>query len=203
MSSRLRGLTQLSKRQDVILNVICVVVATAFFVLAVLNVFYAGDFFTIDSLFLTTVALLLAGVFMISPLYWMYTNGMIRNPFVVDDDGVAQSMESIHFDGTNKLFISVWVWLLALTGIEVYLGYKHLSLHLMLTIVMGLSLIKAALIVAYFMHLRFERLSLFLTLVPMLVVCICLFIILFPDSFRARNLRYQGPPSTEHAGSEK
>jgi cytochrome c oxidase subunit 4 len=59
----------------------------------------------------------------------------------------------------------------------------------MLTILMGLSLVKAALIIAYFMHLRFERLSLVLTIVPALAVCICLLMIFFPDSFRSKNLR--------------
>ncbi|HYR76017.1 MAG TPA: cytochrome C oxidase subunit IV family protein [Pyrinomonadaceae bacterium] len=99
-----------------------------------------------------------------------------------------------HFAGSNKLFISVWVWLLALTGIEVYLGYKHLPVIYMLVILMGASIIKAALIVAYFMHLRFERLNLVLTIVPALVICICLMLLVFfPDSFRARELRYQGP----------
>ena len=85
-----------------------------------------------------------------------------------------------HFAGTNKLFISVWIWLVVLTAIEVFLAYKPMSIFLMLTILLGLSIIKAALIVAYFMHLRFERLSLVLTIVPMLVVCICLLFAFFP-----------------------
>jgi cytochrome c oxidase subunit 4 len=96
-----------------------------------------------------------------------------------------------HFAGSNKLFISIWVWLLLLTGIEVFLAYKPMSILLMLTILLGLSIIKAALIVAYFMHLKFERLSLVLTIVPMLVVCICLLFVFFPDSFRSAGLRYQ------------
>jgi cytochrome c oxidase subunit 4 len=103
---------------------------------------------------------------------------------------MATHAEGEHFAGTNKLFISVWIWLLLLTGIEVFLGYVHLDIRLMLTILIGLSVIKAALIVAYFMHLRFERLSLVLTLVPMLVVCICLLLVFFPDSFRNRSQRY-------------
>jgi hypothetical protein len=37
-------------------------------------------------------------------------------------------------------------------------------------------------------------LNLILTIVPALVICICLLLIFFPDSFRAKNLRYQGPP---------
>jgi len=99
-----------------------------------------------------------------------------------------------HFAGSNKLFISVWVWLLLLTGFEVFLGYIHLPVVYMLVILMGASIIKAALIVAYFMHLRFERLNLILTIVPALVICICLLMVFFPDSFRSKELRYAAPP---------
>ena len=54
---------------------------------------------------------------------------------------------------------------------------------------------------AYFMHLKFERLSLILTIVPMLVVRICLMFVVFPDSFRSFRLRYkfkETPPSRLH-----
>lgn len=107
--------------------------------------------------------------------------------------------EHEHFAGSNKLFISVWFWLLLLTGLEVFLGYVHLDFRLMLTILIGLSVIKAALIVAYFMHLRFERLSLVLTLVPMLVICICLLLVFFPDSFRSKDYRYKFESSSAPA----
>jgi cytochrome c oxidase subunit 4 len=120
---------------------------------------------------------------------------------------MATHAEGEHFAGSNKLFISVWIWLLVLTGIEVYLGYIHLDLRLMLTILIGLSVVKAALIVAYFMHLRFERLSLVLTLIPMLVVCICLLLVFFPDSFRNRTERYKfesdKPPVTKSGEDEE
>ena len=96
-----------------------------------------------------------------------------------------------HFAGSNKLFISIWVWLLLLTLVEIGLAYRPMPIHFMLTILLGLSIIKAALIVAYFMHLKFERLSLILTIVPMLVICICLLFVFFPDSFRSAGLRYE------------
>jgi cytochrome c oxidase subunit IV len=109
-----------------------------------------------------------------------------------------------HFAGSNKLFISIWIWLVVLTLIEILLAYVTMPIHFMLTVLLGLSIIKAALIVAYFMHLKFERLSLILTLVPMLVVCICLLFVFFPDSFRSMGLRYQfkqpapvAPPAVE------
>ena len=99
-----------------------------------------------------------------------------------------------HFAGSNRLFFSVWGWLLLLTAFEVFLGYIHLPVIYMLVILMGASIIKAALIVAYFMHLRFERLNLVLTIVPALVICIVLMLLVFfPDSFRAKELRDSKP----------
>jgi cytochrome c oxidase subunit IV len=114
----------------------------------------------------------------------------------------AHTMDAdVHFSGSNRLFISVWVWLLALTGFEVFLGYKHVPIIYMLVILMGVSIIKAALIVAYFMHLRFERLNLVLTIVPALVICICLMLLVFfPDSFRSKELR--APKSISQPAAE-
>jgi cytochrome c oxidase subunit IV len=89
----------------------------------------------------------------------------------------------------NRLVFSVWTWLLALTGVEVFLAYEQLALHVMIILLMGLSLVKAGLIMAYFMHLRFEKKSLILTLVPAMVVVISLLAIFFPDSFRLLNMR--------------
>lgn len=85
--------------------------------------------------------------------------------------------------------MAVWIGLLVLTMVEVGLAYLHLPVGVMLMTLMSLSLVKAALIVAYFMHLRFERLSLFLTLIPATVVCIVLMATFFPDSFRLLEMR--------------
>jgi cytochrome c oxidase subunit IV len=59
----------------------------------------------------------------------------------------------------------------------------------MLTSFLGLSIVKAAMIIAYFMHLKFERFSLFLTLFPMLILCILLMFISMPDSQRLLHMR--------------
>jgi len=95
-----------------------------------------------------------------------------------------------HPEVPARTFVWVWIWLVAITGVEVFLAYEHLRPALMLTILIGLSLIKAALIMSYFMHLKFEKLSLVLWLVPALVFCICMMLILFfPDSSRLLRLR--------------
>ena len=85
----------------------------------------------------------------------------------------------------SKLFVIVWVGLLVLTVIEVFLAYIHLDVHLMMTILIGLSLIKAGMIMAYFMHLKFDKASLTWVLVPPMVACILIMCgYFFPDSYR-------------------
>lgn len=91
---------------------------------------------------------------------------------------------------SDRLFVWVWAYLITLTGIEVVLAYVHVfPPGGMLATLMALSLVKAAMIVSYFMHLRFERASLVLSLVPSVVVVISLLFMFFPDSFRLLELR--------------
>ncbi|HEX7314667.1 MAG TPA: cytochrome C oxidase subunit IV family protein [Pyrinomonadaceae bacterium] len=176
------------KRSDLILMGVCVLMAAAFLVLAGLNAAEAGNFLTIDSLFFTAVCLLLALTFVAVPALTMRLRG-VRPFYVGDEVPEARAHEHVHFEGGTKMFLGVLAGLLVLTLIEVLLAYIHVPLTIMLTVLIGLSLIKAAMIVAYFMHLKFERMSLVLTLVPTLVICICLLFIVFPDSFRAGRLR--------------
>ena len=86
-------------------------------------------------------------------------------------------------------FAKVWAALLLLTGVEVLLAYLQTPMLIMLTVLLGLSVIKAVLIIAYFMHLKFERLSLFLTLFPMLIFCIVLMLIFLGDAYRIPVMR--------------
>lgn len=193
----------LRSKEDVIINVICLILAAGILALAVMNVSWdagVAGLITTDNLFFIVVSLLLAGVLLISPLVWLHQKGILKNPFAGGEEAVVDTTP-IHFEGSTKLFLTILAALLVLTIIEVVLAYVQVSLFLMLTFLIGLSVIKAALIVAYFMHLRFERLSLVLTLVPALVICICLLFVFFPDSFRSQNMRYKftAPPPAEAA----
>lgn len=104
-------------------------------------------------------------------------------------DAVIQSEVKAH--GTIKLFTTVWVLLLIMTGVEVLLAYLQVNPPIMLTALIGLSVVKAAMIIAYFMHLKFERFSLFLTLFPMLIFCIIMMLVFMPDSLRSAIMRVQ------------
>ena len=95
-----------------------------------------------------------------------------------------------HADEGSRLYLIVWFWLLALTVVEVVLAYRQLAIQIMLFLLMSLSIVKAALIIAYFMHLKFEKRSLALTLMPPLVICVILLMVFFfPDSLRLLEMR--------------
>jgi cytochrome c oxidase subunit IV len=83
-----------------------------------------------------------------------------------------------------------WVWgaLLVMTAIEVYLTYQNLQPVRMLTILMGLSLVKAGLIIGYFMHMKFEVSRMKWLTMCSLVICLALMMIFFPDALRILSL---------------
>jgi cytochrome c oxidase subunit 4 len=83
-----------------------------------------------------------------------------------------------------------WVWgaLLVMTAIEVYLTYRNLQPIRMLSILMGLSLLKAALIIGYFMHMKFEVSRMKWLTMASLMVCLALMMIFFPDALRILSL---------------
>ncbi len=79
---------------------------------------------------------------------------------------------------------SIWVWLLILTIAEVAvaLWIKAPELHLVkIILLVGMALSKAALVALYFMHLRFERITLLVIAFTPLLICGFLVFMLMPD----------------------
>lgn len=83
-----------------------------------------------------------------------------------------------------------WVWalLLLFTGIEVALAYQHLRPIHMLSILLVLSLVKAAMIILFFMHLRTEVTRMKIALMAALVICLTLMMTFFSDALRVVQL---------------
>ena len=102
----------------------------------------------------------------------------------------SMAHEGGHASPTSKTFLMVWIGLVALTFVEVWLAYVHLDPHVMLVLLLALSVCKAAMIISWFMHMKYEKFTLVLFIIPALVICICLFGIFFPDSMRALELRF-------------
>ena len=90
-----------------------------------------------------------------------------------------------HDDSKGQYF---WVWgaLLVLTAIEVVLGYRQIFAPVrMLEVLLVLSVIKSALIIGYFMHLKFETKIMRWMLVLSVTTCfIIMYFFFFPDADR-------------------
>ena len=89
--------------------------------------------------------------------------------------------------GTN---LAIWIGLVAITFLEVFLAYEQLQPAVMLSILVVLSVVKAAMIMSYFMHLKYEKFSLVLLLIPATIFCLCMmFIFFYPEAFRLLQMR--------------
>jgi len=99
------------------------------------------------------------------------------------------SEAKVHQEHGTAQYYWVWAALLALTAIEIVLAYKRVFPPFqMLLVLLVLSFIKAALIIAYFMHLKFEIATMKVTLMTALVVCLGLMSVFFPDALRVLEL---------------
>jgi cytochrome c oxidase subunit 4 len=95
-----------------------------------------------------------------------------------------------HAGASVGLNIAIWIGLVAITGLEVFLAYMALQPTLMLSLLVVLSVVKAGLIMSFFMHLKYEKFSLVLLLIPATIFCICMmFIFFFPEAVRLLQMR--------------
>ena len=69
------------RREVGLLNVICIIAALLFIVLAVLNALTSGDFLSTDNLFITMVCLVMALMFAVNPLLYLKSEGRLPIPF--------------------------------------------------------------------------------------------------------------------------
>ncbi len=65
-----------------LLNLICILVALGFLAFAIVSVVASGDFLTTDNLFIITVSLVMALLFVINPLLYLRSEGRLPVPFM-------------------------------------------------------------------------------------------------------------------------
>src|SRR5260370_17982464 len=111
-----------------------------------------------------------------------------RENMAAFQEDIAERVAEQTRDQGKSQFFWVWAALLAMTAIEVYLTYQNLPPVRMLTILMGLSLVKAALIIGFFMHMKYEISRMKWLTMCSLVACLALMMIFFPDALRIISL---------------
>jgi cytochrome c oxidase subunit 4 len=80
-------------------------------------------------------------------------------------------------------YIGVFWWLLILTILEIGVIYTPLAKMVIAFLLVSLAISKAALVALYFMHLKFERLTLGVVALSPFILCVFLILMLLPDIF--------------------
>jgi caa(3)-type oxidase subunit IV len=88
-----------------------------------------------------------------------------------------------------KTDIIIYLCMLALSGVQVVLAYRQAEGTQLLVRMLAVALLQAGLGGMYFMHLRDERRSLRLTLIPATIFVILMMNMIWSDSFRLLRMR--------------
>jgi hypothetical protein len=65
-----------------LLNILCILAALGFLAVIIVSAILSGDFFTTDNLFVITVCLVMALMFIVNPLLYLRSEGKLPLPFV-------------------------------------------------------------------------------------------------------------------------
>jgi cytochrome c oxidase subunit 4 len=101
---------------------------------------------------------------------------------------LVEQVAAQHRHHPKAQFLWVWGALLVMTGIEVFLAYQNMEPVRMLSMLMGLSILKAGLIIAYFMHMKFELSRMRWITMSSLVFCLAMMMVFLPDAYRLLHL---------------
>ena len=82
---------------------------------------------------------------------------------------------------SESLYMTIFYYLLALTILEIIVALPTYATWLKAILLIAMALGKASLVAMYFMHLRFERLTLGVIAFTPLVICVFLVFMLAPD----------------------
>lgn len=83
-----------------------------------------------------------------------------------------------------RLYLVVWAWLFILSTCSYLVDYFHLQGHLRISLILLFMVLKAGLIVAVFMHMAWERLTLvYAILVPIGAVLVFVAIMVLESDY--------------------
>ena len=81
-------------------------------------------------------------------------------------------------------YFKVWGWLFVLSTFSYLVDYFHVQSYLRWTLILVFMIMKASLIVAFFMHMRWERLALsYAILIPPVLVLIFVLLMTFEADY--------------------
>jgi cytochrome c oxidase subunit IV len=94
---------------------------------------------------------------------------------------------------TLRVYVLVWLGLIAIVAIEAMLVHAHVSNGTLLASLLVLAFLEAAVALRYFMHLKYEVPLLFWTLIPGLLLAFAMMNQFWADAARLNTLRFPVP----------
>jgi cytochrome c oxidase subunit IV len=87
------------------------------------------------------------------------------------------------------MYLLVYVVILAISGLQILIAYEHIDAYRIFIRMLLLAIIQAGLAITFFMHMRSEKRTLALFLLPATVFVLTMMNMIWSDSFRLLNMR--------------
>lgn len=95
---------------------------------------------------------------------------------------------SEHQDSLTS-YLAVYVVILAISAVQIFFAYQHIDVAQVFIRMLLLAIIQAGLAVTFFMHMRSEKRTLALFLLPATVFVLLMMNMIWSDSFRLLHMR--------------
>lgn len=87
------------------------------------------------------------------------------------------------------MYLLIYVVILAISGLQILIAYEHIDVYRIFIRMLLLAIIQAGLAITFFMHMRSEKRTLALFLLPATVFVLTMMNMIWSDSFRLLTMR--------------
>jgi cytochrome c oxidase subunit 4 len=98
-------------------------------------------------------------------------------------------MDSTDHQSSLTTYLAVYVVILVISGLQILIAYENIDAYRIFIRMLLLAIIQAGLAVTFFMHMRSEKRTLALFLLPAAVFVLAMMNMIWSDSFRLLNMR--------------
>ena len=98
-------------------------------------------------------------------------------------------MNSFEHQSSMTAYLVVYVAILAISALQILVAYEHIDVYRIFIRMLLLAIVQAGLAITVFMHMRSEKRSLALFLLPATVFVLTMMNMIWSDSFRLLNMR--------------
>jgi cytochrome c oxidase subunit IV len=96
---------------------------------------------------------------------------------------------SEHQSSSLTMYLLVYVAILVVSALQILVAYEHIDVYRIFIRMLLLAIVQAGLAITFFMHMRSEKRTLALFLLPAAIFVLAMMNMFWSDSFRLLNMR--------------